>query len=261
MDLDSKTMRQKAIISQSTSTPLRILKSMWRQTTPIFEGDLIGKTAMICLIQFCIYFTSHGVYLWVPSLLDIIMTDGSSNSGKDICSIVENDKYFIKDLNNTTVECSLQHETYYHSSIFESIITITFVLVSWLSEKAGRRNCLAGLLSISGICGIACILVKAPMVAIYLFVVLLVCGCGATLVSSITLDLYSTNVRGMAICLSLMSGRVGSVVGTNVFAALISKNCKLALVIPSIALLFSACSSLFIPKLKKSKTAEEESCC
>lgn len=99
------------------------------------------------------------------------------------------------------------------------------------------------------------------MIAIYLFVVLLVCGCGATLVSSITLDLYSTSVRGMAICISLMSGRIGSVVGTNIFAALISQNCQLALVIPSSALILSAILGFLIPKLKIIKTEEEENCC
>lgn len=256
MDLDSKIVRQRAMISPSNSSIHRILKSMWRQTTPLFESDLIGKTTLLCLIQFCIYFTSHGVYLWVPSLLDIVMTGDSASSGRTICSIVKANTYYKKD-----VECSLQHETYYHSSIFEAIITLTFIVMSWLSGKAGRRNCLAGLLSISGICGIVCILVRIPMVAIYLFVVLLVSGCGATLASSITLDLYSTNVRGMAICLSLMSGRIGSVVGTNVFAALISENCELALAIPSIALIFSALSSLFIPKLEEHKKEEEENCC
>lgn len=255
MNLDSKLLKQRAILAQTTSTPLRILGSMWRQTTPLFEKDLLWRTVLLCLIQFCIYFTSHGVYLWVPSLLNMVMTDSAVGSGKDICSIVQDNTYYS---NDTMVKCTLESETYYHSSVFEGIITVTFILTSWLSEKVGRRNCLAGLLSISGICGIACIMVKVPMIAIYLFVILLVCGCGATLVSSLTLDLYSTNVRGMAICMSLMLGRVGSVVGTNVFAALISQNCKLALIIPSVALVFSACASLFIPKLTQEK---DKNCC
>uniref|UniRef100_T1H259 Major facilitator superfamily (MFS) profile domain-containing protein n=1 Tax=Megaselia scalaris TaxID=36166 RepID=T1H259_MEGSC len=178
----------------------------------------------------------------------MVMTDGASESGRSLCSIVEDNEKSWQDQNNTEVSCSLETETFYHSSVFEAIITVAFAVVSWVSDKFGRRNCLSGLLSISGICGIACILVEIPMVAVYLFVILLICGVGATLVSSITLDLYSTSNRGMALCISLMLGRIGSVVGTNSFAALINTNCKVALIIPSSALIMSAVLSLLIPK-------------
>lgn len=260
MDLDSETVKQRALISSNTSkSPLRILISMWRQTVPLFRGDLFGKTTMICFMQFCIYFTAHGVYMWVPSLLNMVMTDGASESGRNLCSIVEDKS---TDSNFTeVVTCNLETDTYIHSSIFEAIFTISIAVISWLSEITGRRNCLAGLLTISGICGIVCTLVNAPMIAVYLFVVLLVGGSGATLVSSITLDLYYTNRRGMAICISLMLGRLGSVVGTNVFAKLITENCQMALIIPSSALLVCAVLSAFIPKVTYIKSEEEENCC
>lgn len=79
-----------------------------------------------------------------------------------------------------------------------------------------------------GIAGIATIYVTIPIVAIYLYVILLLCGLSVPVVNAATVDLYPTNSRAMAICISLMMGRMGSVVGANIVGLLLDNYCQWA---------------------------------
>lgn len=85
-----------------------------------------------------------------------------------------------------------------------------------------------GVLFICGVSGIAAVFVQVPMLAIYLYVVLLLCGLSVPVVNAATVDLYPTNSRAMAICISLMMGRLGSVVGANIVGLLLDNYCQLA---------------------------------
>lgn len=54
---------------------------------------------------------------------------------------------------------------------------------------------LVGVLIFCGICGIAAVFVPYPMLAIYLYVILLLCGLAVPVVNAATVDLYPTNSR------------------------------------------------------------------
>lgn len=46
-----------------------------------------------------------------------------------------------------------------------------------------------------GVCGIAAVYVNIPVISIYLYVVLLLCGLSVPVVNAATVDLYPTNSR------------------------------------------------------------------
>lgn len=102
--------------------------------------------------------------------------------------------------------------------------------------------------------------------AIYFYVILLTCGLGVTIVNAATVELYPTNLRyiykscnfsdlfnieymtdkyvyrAMAICISLMMGRLGSVVGANLVGFLLDYHCEAAFYICGVSLI---CKYLF----------------
>lgn len=82
------------------------------------------------------------------------------------------------------------------------------------------------LLAACGIAGIAAVFVDVPLLAIYLYVILLTSGLAVTVVNASTVDLYPTSLRAMAVCVSLMMGRVGSVTGTNFVGLLLDDYCE-----------------------------------
>lgn len=59
--------------------------------------------------------------------------------------------------------------------------------------------------------------------------------------------------RAMAVCISLMLGRIGSVTGSNVMGALIETHCETALYSSSIALILAGCLGFLMPKTQDEK--------
>lgn len=88
-----------------------------------------------------------------------------------------------------------------------------------------------------GACGVAAIYVSIPIVAIYLFLLLLLNGIAIPVLTAATVDLYATNMRGMGVCLSLMMGRLGGVAGSNMVAILIEDHCETTFYLAGVSLI------------------------
>lgn len=103
-----------------------------------------------------------------------------------------------------------------------------------------------GVLFICGISGIAAVTVQIPMLAIYFYVVLLLCGLSVPVVNAATVEQYPTRSRAMAICITLMMGRLGSVVGANIVGLLLDNYCQLAFSLSGACLIGMAFLILYI---------------
>lgn len=56
----------------------------------------------------------------------------------------------------------------------------------------------------------------------------MLCGLGVNVISAATIELYPTSLRAMAMSMSMMIGRLGSVVGSNTVAFLLNDHCESA---------------------------------
>lgn len=69
------------------------------------------------------------------------------------------------------------------------------------------------------------------------FLILFLCtGVAGNVVNLSTVDLFPTALRAMAVCISLMFGRLGGVVGSNITARLLVANCEMAFYLPAASL-------------------------
>lgn len=94
-------------------------------------------------------------------------------------------------------------------------------------------------------------LVDIPLLSIYLYITLLASGLAVTVVNASTVDLYPTNLRAMAVCVSLMMGRVGSVVGANWVGLLLDNYCEIVFSANGLFLILCAILAIFIPNIRK----------
>lgn len=103
-----------------------------------------------------------------------------------------------------------------------------------------------------GVAGIASVF-STVQLAIIFYVILLCCGLTIAVVNAATVDLYPTNLRAMAICLTLMSGRAGSVVGSYVVGIFIETSCSATFIGSGTSLIACGVLSFFIPNIMKRK--------
>lgn len=87
-EMESIENRRKLL--ESSKSNFNLLKSMWAQTAPLFSRTYLKTTCLACLMQFGIFMTSNGMYMWFPDILNRMATNVHENPGEKIslCKIV-----------------------------------------------------------------------------------------------------------------------------------------------------------------------------
>ncbi|GAB0098019.1 hypothetical protein DMENIID0001_137090 [Sergentomyia squamirostris] len=253
---------------QNTKSVLRVLRSIYNQTAPIFMGDHLRKTLIACTLQFWMFFTGHGLYLFFPDILNRVamyIDQAGENYSATICQAVVETTMDIKHMvtaDNTTCQQQLDTSAFEHSIVLEVLYTVGFVLIWVTINKVGKLPILMFSLMGSGICGIAIVFTTIPTLSTYLYVILLLCVLPLNVVNAVTIDLFPTHLRAMSVCIAVMMSRLGSVFGTNLVAIILEYNCEATFLMSGISLILCGILSIFIPniqtrpnsKVKKSST-------
>ncbi|KAM7350331.1 uncharacterized protein ACRADG_008940 [Cochliomyia hominivorax] len=265
-DLDTPIRKEGSGDLKSLSSMLRLI---WNQTAPLFMKQHIRKTCLAAIIQFIIFFTAHGVYMWFPFILNSIMLYTQKNLDStclcDMLRFTQSSNFSIaNDSSNDNMDekiCTtkLELSTYKHTIMLEIIYVSLLISVIFAIKKFKRKPILFFILASCGVFGILSLIINIPLVAIYMLVIMLCCGLGTTVMNTIVVDIYPTNLRAMAVCISLMLGRIGSVTGSNVMGALIETHCEAALYSSAIALILAGCLGFLMPKTQGDKKPTSDS--
>lgn len=76
--------------NKKTSTAIiDLLTSMWQQTRPLFQRPHLKNIIIACSLQFGIFATSNGMYMWFPDILNkmVEFIEANPNNYTTICEI------------------------------------------------------------------------------------------------------------------------------------------------------------------------------
>lgn len=110
---------------------------------------------------------------------------------------------------------------------------------------------------VTGLSGVLCMITDIPIIQVYSFTALMSSGIPISVINAATVELYPTALRwvflfsfvhffhvkwylknrAMAMCISLMFGRLGGVVGANTVALLLDNHCQSAFYLSGSSLL------------------------
>ncbi|XP_057666431.1 synaptic vesicle glycoprotein 2A-like [Diorhabda carinulata] len=213
-----------------------ILSSVWQQTAPVFRRKYILKTFMVCYLQFAIFFTTSTVIMWYPQILNSMSELGKEvpNNEVTMCKAVENisknesvqiltDNYLtdiiiqndaIRSIEGGKCNDNINDEVFMVSLTIGLCYVICYITIGSLINLVGPRRLLA-LFIISGTVAGIC----AQLLSSYTFIqvtlgIFLMSAPGIGIVNAIVVDLYPTEIRGMALAVSLMFGRFGAMSGS-----------------------------------------------
>ncbi|CAB3235115.1 unnamed protein product [Arctia plantaginis] len=196
------------------------LKGGWAQMAPLYKPPHLKWLALICFIHIGCMFGSNTIRLWYPQLAAMI---GSDSQG--LCSAIAPANQPAAD--ETCVPIATDMLTYLQSVAVGAGSVLTYGIGGIFINRCGKRL-------VASFCGIASALLIILMpflgnsafavVAMVTTAMALTSLCGASL-SSITVDLFPTSLRVMAMSTFLMSGRAGTITGTVIFPALIDYGC------------------------------------
>ncbi|CAH0554073.1 unnamed protein product [Brassicogethes aeneus] len=248
-----------------------LLVSMWRQTVPLFKKPFLIKTLMFCSLQFLIFFSSAGIVMWYPEILNE-MSQFSANSSErvSLCRAMayDDDDYFefpdqyrsLFVFKGRVCKDLVKPEVFQTSLLVGSAYACMFVLVGALIGFVGKKKLLVSFLTVCTACGLASQFVYGYTLIQMLIGVFTLCGAAIGLINAFVVDLYPTQIRGMALAVSLMFGRFGAMTGSNLIGPLLYHFCDYvffvvaanSLVVVILVLLLP--SMPHIPRLKETIT-------
>jgi MFS family permease len=180
----------------------------------------------------------------------------ANGTNTHICEIVESTikMHRLEQARQIVPECieELAIDTYFYSMALECCYVIGFLIISCIVNYTGRLAIFSFIFFTTSFCGFAINFV-GPIVGTYLYIWLLACGMNYTLLSTVTYDLFPTNFRSLAMSLTLMFGRLGSLVGGNIVGYFLERFCILTFTMSGAVLLICGILMFFIPNIVKRK--------
>ncbi|CAH2085953.1 unnamed protein product [Euphydryas editha] len=235
---------------EQRSRGLTALKEGRSQFIPLFRVPYVAWLLLVCGAHLGCMFGSNTIRLWYPQLAAMVGSDGK----EDLCSAIAPQQ--TDDL--STEDClpiETDMLTYVQSAVVGAGSVVTYCIGGALINRCGKKIVpgISGILSAIFIIMLPLIANSAlPMTAMVTTALALTSLCSASL-SSIAVDLFPTSLRVMAMAIFLMTGRVGTILGTVIFPALINFGCLPPFITISAVLSLCGLTCFFLPNttLKK----------
>ncbi|XP_034248337.1 synaptic vesicle glycoprotein 2B-like [Thrips palmi] len=233
-----------------------VLRSVWQQTAPLFTLEHALSTFLALFIMFGIIAGANGLPTWLPELFNrMALWEGEHpGASTSICGSVEgllhrdgaaagNASSSLARLLRTTRSPSAAfparraldpgacvatvEEAVFVNNLYLGVAALLAPVLSvYCVVPLGKRNLLILSLFLTGACGVALDLVRSSLAFMALScIVVAVTEMCISLFSSVVVDLFPTHLRAMAVSLSLMCGRMGSIAGNFMFGALLENVC------------------------------------
>ncbi|XP_067013217.2 synaptic vesicle glycoprotein 2B [Anabrus simplex] len=231
IQMDSQPRRESVLAAPpvaNVKSARELFKNMLHQTLPLFRPPYLVNTLLACLLDFAIFSCANGFQLWLPELFNRVSQYTALHPGHDLtmCEMVH------ALVNHTAQEeeprCSndVDSEVFQNTLIIGGATALAYILAGYLVPHLGKRNVLISSMVTSGLGGIVLYFMRSPdsVLALSCIFVGLSTMC-VSVVNSIVVDLFPTQLRAMAVCLSLMCGRLGTIVGSLVVGQLLELSC------------------------------------
>ncbi|XP_023020628.1 putative transporter SVOPL [Leptinotarsa decemlineata] len=205
-----------------------ILKEGISQMKPFMSSPHINRILLICCNAFLLTMSMNLVKLWLPQIFQATSDHQISESKNetDVCSIFEE----LRTPNLTVAEgctVNLDNMSVYINSIIVGITgVISFSLAGTLVNLLGKKTLTVVFSFAAGCFCCAVYFSTNSLTMMILYSLDLSLGCIAdNVLTTTTLELFPTTLRTSALCLHLMFGRFGTVVGNIILPQLLQIGC------------------------------------
>ncbi|XP_047019672.1 solute carrier family 22 member 12-like isoform X2 [Helicoverpa zea] len=231
------------------------LTSLKVQSLPLLKPPYLKWFALNGFLLFGIFAVLNGLYMWVPDVLNRVLT--GDGEGMTACDVI------FDRLNQTIAEdaeCvdTIENITFVISSVANVSCAVIAVAVSSTVKIIGKKRLL---ISVYLLIGTFCVLINF-ITQDMLFAVLLssfpIMGLAIGPVNAYAVEFFPTNLRGMAVSLTMMLGRTGSIIGTNVAGLLLNAVCELTFYLFGGLLILCGVLSFLLPGAQKTPTNQKQ---
>ncbi|KAJ8960611.1 hypothetical protein NQ318_013903, partial [Aromia moschata] len=185
-------------------------RSVWRQTAPLFGRRYAVKTAMVCFLQFAIFLSTSAVVMWYPQILNGMAEYGNVVPQHEVtmCKSISYDSDEITPVNlpralvSKTCHDTVNTEVFLVSLVVGASYALCYIFIGTFINMVGKKNLLVMFISATTVSGLC-----AQLLSGYSYIqiglgIFLMAGTAIGIVNAVVVDLYPTQIRGMALAVS-----------------------------------------------------------
>lgn len=246
---------EKGCIREASKSMKDVLSSMIHETKEILTPPHLWPLAACCFIQFGSFVLGGGFGIWFPELANRL-SKGQSDLG--VCEVIGSTSNRMlanqTDFDVTSCNVTVNEEMFTYNYFLAAAYTISFTILGFTLHSISLKRTLALVLALACSCAIAILYITNAVVTVVIFALLInLAGLGVPLVNSVAVDLFPTQLRGMAISVTVLIGRMGTVTGANAIGFILDMNCEATFYGLAAMLVACAITSACLPNRKRDR--------
>ncbi|XP_054280191.1 synaptic vesicle glycoprotein 2A-like [Macrosteles quadrilineatus] len=251
-DRAPKMQKQKGVSS--------LLNHIADQTFPLFRPPYV-KNLMLCIIMVSVSFLCvNSIFIWLPEVTNRMASYKSNNEGKFyLCDMMSRNMtlFFDNQTAQSEVECdgTISSAVFIPNLLISIAQPIIMLLASVVVPLVDRRAVIVAVMVSGSAMALLITLIADASIIIILFGTLpIFIGVSFNVITDILIEVFPTYIRAMAVSLTMICGRIGSITGSYLFSLLIDTQCLLLFRLISGILLCCSCVPVFLQiKSRKSE--------
>ncbi|CAH0696060.1 unnamed protein product [Spodoptera exigua] len=226
---------------------------------PMFQKPLGVYLSMTCFSNFIIMAMYNVLRLWFPQV-SAIVENNPLTDGQDLCAVIDKYTSSLKPviLANTTlteeicVPTKSGHETYINSIILGCVCIIPYVITALLVNRVGKKPLLIGasMISVASSLSLRWASNKVALVSFFSISVAIAQSM-ISLNQAMTVEMFPTTTRTLAISMIMVIGRIGTLSGNIVFPIMLEIGCAFPFYSISGCMVLVLIVALFLPSKKQ----------
>ncbi|XP_073823712.1 synaptic vesicle glycoprotein 2A-like [Musca autumnalis] len=225
------------------------ISNIWKATLPLFHKPHRKNVILAVWAMFGMLFSSNGMQIWFPEIVNR-SAGGAQNVSSTICAKVE-DSYARDRMTNVNItnvgdkvcDDHIATKTFVDNIVVGLAFFVGFAIQGAILNPLGRKNVLLAALTVAAVCGLLLHVVTNTTALLVLFCLyILLPGLSMSIMLGALVDLVPTHFKGKTVSLGLTMGRFGTIIASNVIAAMLEPHCDAMFGI--ITLVIIACGAL-----------------
>uniref|UniRef100_A0A1A9ZZ28 Major facilitator superfamily (MFS) profile domain-containing protein n=1 Tax=Glossina pallidipes TaxID=7398 RepID=A0A1A9ZZ28_GLOPL len=229
-----------------------VFKRMWQDALPLFKKPHVFNFLICCIIMCGVFLINSGMGLWYPEIQNRLGM--KATTPMTICQVIDS---FIDQQNSTEIsqicDDTITTKSYIDSLTFGLSFTAGYFVLGFILKPFGRKLTMVMAFGIAAFCGFLLHWLHNPIAIVVCFILFLILpGVCISVLSGAVVDLVPTHLRGKAVCVCLMLGRLGSIIGSNMVGAFLESYCNATFSVFYVLVLACAGLAMLLPIGRKS---------
>lgn len=228
---------------------LSTVRKAFQKTAKLFSPSLVRNTTIMIVINFTIQFGYYGLWLWFPELFNKLELyyKAHPDDSVTVCEVIG-----IEVESNTTTTACVEHipddQVFINSFLISMSAGPSNLWTIYHMDKLGRKFFLCVSMLLSGGCAFLIYLVNSSTMNLVISCIFgAVSTMGFNSLDCLGIELFPTSLRSTAMAVTLVSARMGAILGNLVFGYLVESHCSIPILTVAGLLIAGGLMGLLLP--------------